>query len=373
MEKRERINRRVTSFSRGVGRMAVTIFLLAAFLAASSCSGTLKYKIRKPPKNDSNIAGRRETNLGGMAASYLYQHYPIYPDSNMQERVHGIGSSLAHVSERPNIRWDFVVIESDNPLSWSAPAGYVWISNGAVEHLKEDRYIAGVLAYQIGHVTAKHKYKSYRNRLIAKAILTGAQIGLATAGGIQAARGKYRSAAMFTGSAVALQAVHPAIKLVFKRYSKKDKLHAAQLAMRYLLRAGYNPEDYVKVLESLDRMGLYPGAVGTVVPDTELRIEHAKLFLGEIEGLEGLSIKRPEEEILVIKMQPVRESQPTVTRPSRKEESKGVYIGAEDYIRGGRKSAWDTYWKEVTTSGLVGLIPIHKKEEGAEEQVEEAA
>ncbi|MDD5084937.1 MAG: M48 family metalloprotease [Candidatus Omnitrophica bacterium] len=346
---------------------AVLLVLLILF---SGC-GPDKYKVRKVPGRSAKKAGGLESNLGSQAASYLYRYYPVHADETEQQRVRRIGSSLAAVSERPNLDWNFIVMTSDNVETWSAPAGYVWISSAAVDYLAEDDYLAAVLAHEIAHVVAKHKYGKIRNRMIASAIMTGAQIGCTTMSAVQASKGDYKSAMAFGGMAGGLQVAQPAVQMIFTRHRKKDELAADQLAMRYMLRAGYNPEKYVKVLGAVNvfdySYATQAGAAG-ISPETESRVSHAKQFLAELERLEGIKFAKPPGPELVIKMEPVTEAEtkepsaelpPPPPKVETKAEPKGVWINADDYIGG--RSAWQTYWDGLTKSGIIGLISSVKE------------
>lgn len=354
---------------------AVLIFIILF----SGC-GPDKYKVRKVPGRSTKKAGGFESSLGSQAASYLCQYYPVHNDETEQQRVRRIGVSLAAVSERPNLNWNFIVMSSDNIETWSAPGGYVWISSAAVDYLAQDDYLAAVLAHEIAHVVAKHKYGKIRNRKIISAVMTGAQIGCATMSAVQASKGNYKNAIAFGSMAGGLQMAQPAVQMMFMRHRKKDELAADQLAMRYMLRAGYNPESYIKVLGTVNLFDYsYATQAGTagISPETEGRISQAKQFLSELERLEGIKFAKPPAEGLIIKMEPVAEDEikeppaglPTPPPPPKvetKAEPKGVWINADDYMGG--RSAWQTYWSGLTKSGIIGLISSVKESRTASDK-----
>jgi len=67
-----------------------------------------------------------------------------------------VGMTVANVSERPNLAWTFVVLDTDGVNAFAAPGGIVHITRGALAMIRNEAELATVLGHEIGHVTSKH-------------------------------------------------------------------------------------------------------------------------------------------------------------------------------------------------------------------------
>ena len=63
---------------------------------------------------------------------------------------------LAKQSERPNLPWTFIVLDTDGVNAFAAPGGFVHITRGALGLVKNEAELAAVLGHEIGHVAHKH-------------------------------------------------------------------------------------------------------------------------------------------------------------------------------------------------------------------------
>ena len=59
-------------------------------------------------------------------------------------------------STRPNLNWQFVVLDTEGVNAFAAPGGFVHITKGLLGLMKNEAELAGVLAHEIVHVTEKH-------------------------------------------------------------------------------------------------------------------------------------------------------------------------------------------------------------------------
>jgi predicted Zn-dependent protease len=67
-----------------------------------------------------------------------------------------VGSWVAKHSARPELKWHFGVIDSQNINAFSAPGGYVFLTKGLYKTLNSEAELASVLAHEISHVVYKH-------------------------------------------------------------------------------------------------------------------------------------------------------------------------------------------------------------------------
>jgi predicted Zn-dependent protease len=148
----------------------------------------------------------------------------------MTAYVDRIGDELVSTSELPNLDFTFTVLDTPIVNAFALPGGYVYVTRGLVELANDEAELAGVMAHEIGHVTARHTAERYGSNVAA----TIANLGVAILGGAQAAQ------ATSAASAVALQS-----------YSRDQEFEADTLGVRYLARNSYDPEAMASFLTSL--------------------------------------------------------------------------------------------------------------------------
>lgn len=155
-------------------------------------------------------------------------------DPELSAYVTSIGNLLARTSELPNLNFTFTVLDTPIVNAFALPGGYIYLTRGLLALAENEAEVAGVLAHEIGHVTARHSAERYGNTVLAGAATTllGVLVGGPAA---QAAGG---------GAALALQS-----------YSRDQEFEADTLGVRYLSRAGYDPQGMSSFLEKLQAHG----------------------------------------------------------------------------------------------------------------------
>lgn len=103
-----------------------------------------------------NISEKDERTLGENISLQLMNELGVYQDAAVTKYVSLVGTVLAQASTRPNLQWQFVVLDTDGVNAYAAPGGIVHITRGALATMKTEAELAGVLAHEITHVTEKH-------------------------------------------------------------------------------------------------------------------------------------------------------------------------------------------------------------------------
>jgi predicted Zn-dependent protease len=156
----------------------------------------------------------------------------VYNDPELAKYVSDIGLSLAKLSERPNLPWQFTVVDQPAINAFALPGGFIYITRGILPFLQDEAELAGVLGHEIGHVTARHSVRQYTR----------------TVGGVAAlgALGVFVPAARPFG-----QISEQALGLLFLKYGRNDELQADQLGARYEASAGWDPAGVPGMLSTL--------------------------------------------------------------------------------------------------------------------------
>jgi len=157
----------------------------------------------------------------------------IYGDKAVQDYVARVGQALARTTELPGLDFTFTVLDSPVINAFALPGGYVYVTRGVLALASDEAELAGVLAHEIGHVTARHAAQRYSQQIVAGlgAAVLGT-VGVATDLGERAAEN---------------------LAAVLQSYSRDQEFEADTLGIRYLGRAGYAVEAMAGFLAKLDR------------------------------------------------------------------------------------------------------------------------
>jgi len=146
--------------------------------------------------------------------------------------VQAIGRSLAAVSDRQDIRYQFGVIREKTLNAFTLPGGTIYVHTGILDKATDDE-LACVIAHEVGHVAARHVVKHLQADLGFSVLL---QLAGAAGVGPESAR------------------VANSLYGLFSRgFSRQDELEADRLGIRYAKKAGYNPRGLVSFFEKLQQ------------------------------------------------------------------------------------------------------------------------
>ncbi len=148
-----------------------------------------------------------------------------------------VGRSVARNSDRPQIPYYFVGVDSNVYNAFACPGGIVFVTSALMRLMADESDLACILAHEIAHVSHKHALSSLRR---AKLIAGLGQITAATMSQADAASLKQ----MIDG----LQTV-----LFDQGLDKSMEFDADVSGMDFAYRTGYDPRGLIRVLEQLQR------------------------------------------------------------------------------------------------------------------------
>ena len=106
-----------------------------------------------------NVSEAEEAQIGRQIAGNLLGAAPLVRDDALQRYVNRVGRWVALQSERPDLNWQFGVIDTSDLNAFAAPGGYIFVTRGLYNKLNSEAELAGVLGHEIGHVLRKHHLK----------------------------------------------------------------------------------------------------------------------------------------------------------------------------------------------------------------------
>nr|WP_324257072.1 M48 family metalloprotease [Cellvibrio fontiphilus] len=156
-------------------------------------------------------------------------------DPGLTAYVQQVGKKLAAVSDRPNLPYEFVVLNNDVPNAWAMPGGKLAINRGLLVYLEDEAQLAAVLGHEIVHAAARHSAQQQTQN-----VLLGAGVLLA---GVAIAEKKPEYGMLGMGAmAVGAQAWQA-------KYGRNHELESDEVGMKYMAKAGYDAQAAVELQE----------------------------------------------------------------------------------------------------------------------------
>jgi predicted Zn-dependent protease len=191
------------------------------------------------------IGPEEEIKIGDDLASMILGAAPLVDNPAEQHYVNRLGMWLAQHTDRADLPWKFGVIDSEDVNAFSTPGGYVLISRGLFERVRNESELAGVLAHEIAHVVQKHHLHALQNEMRTSAV--------ADVGGSMVASGG-------VGGFLTEQVLKAGKTLYTRGLDKGDEYEADRMGVVIAARSGYSPYGLVGVLQTLsaeqDQKGL---------------------------------------------------------------------------------------------------------------------
>lgn len=190
----------------------VALVILLASCSTNPATGERQFTALMSPA--------QEQKVGAQEHKKITKQFGFYEDQAVTDYVRQVGASVAKNTERPDVRYQFFVLDSPIVNAFALPGGYVYVSRGLLALAGSEAELAAVLAHETGHITARHSAERYSHGVVTSlgAALLSAAVGDS---GISQAAG--------IGS-----------DLYIKSYSRSQENEADTLGIRYLSRAGYD-------------------------------------------------------------------------------------------------------------------------------------
>jgi predicted Zn-dependent protease len=157
---------------------------------------------------------------------------------------------LSRVTERPSLPYRVILYEGRDPNAAALADGRVYVSTGMLAWLaprpQAEDALAFVLAHELAHTTAQHLVDRYR--AISQQNLWASVIGAGLAAATANAGETARQLGDLGSKAAALVR-----DVVVSGFTQDQELEADQLGIRYVLRAGYDPQAALGLLDDFQR------------------------------------------------------------------------------------------------------------------------
>ena len=178
-----------------------------------------------------SLSPEQEIAIGLQSAPNMaQQHGGLHPDNNSQALVDNVGQKLINnsIARETPYKYEFHLLADPNTINaFALPGGQIFITYALFSKLENESQLAGVLGHEIGHVLGKHSNERITDSKFWQILTMGAS-------------------SIDLGS-VAQQVGHGSLL----KNGREDELESDELGVKFMIDAGYDPEEMIDVMEIL--------------------------------------------------------------------------------------------------------------------------
>jgi len=197
----------------------------------------------------------------------------FYIDPELTLYVSEVGQKLARVSDRPDLPYEFVVLNSSVPNAWALPGGKIAVNRGLLTKFEDEAQLASVLGHEIVHAAARHSVQRMQQGMLISAGVAGLGFALSD---------NEWAGLLMGGAAVGAQ-------LALAQYGQGDELESDHYGILYMKKAGYDPQAAVELQEiflelSKGQQAGFVGGLFATHPPSAKRVRENSKLVSEIGG-----------------------------------------------------------------------------------------
>lgn len=205
------------------------------------------------------VSLEKEIQIGAEYAQFFEQTARLVEDPVVVDYVDRVGQEIVKHSDA-KVPFVIKVVDTDEVNAFALPGGYFYVNKGLILEAEHESELAGVMAHEIAHVTARHATERMtKSQLMRFAALPALFVG-----------GYWTQVAMYQGLGMGLS-------LAVLGITRQSEAEADQLGTQYLWNTGYDPEGFISFFEKLQaREKEKPGKFASfwrTHPPVENRIE----------------------------------------------------------------------------------------------------
>lgn len=211
------------------------------------------------------------TALGLQAYEEILKKEKVSTDPEANALVRRVGERIA-VASGKDYEWRFTVIDAPKTINaFALPGGKVAVYTGILPVTQDEAGLAVVMGHEVAHATARHGAERMSQSTLLQGLALGGGVAL---GGGDPEKSRAIYGALGVGAAVG----------VVLPFSRKQESEADRIGLRYMARAGYDPEAAIPFWERMDaaaRGKQRPPEFLSTHPSGETRIRQIREWLPE--------------------------------------------------------------------------------------------
>jgi predicted Zn-dependent protease len=257
----------------------LAVLLVCASLLVPSCS-TVPYTGRS---RFTLLSDQEMQQMSLESWAEIQKQHPPSKDAQKTAMIDRVGKRIAAVVER-DYAWEFKLFQADDVVNaFCLPGGKVGFYTGILPVCRNEDGVAAVMGHEIAHAFAEHGNERVSQNVIAQGLMSGASLAL----GSQTSETKELIlGALGAGAQYG----------VLLPYSRSHESEADEIGLRFMIRAGYNPNEAVGLWERMAELskGKAPSEFFSTHPASEERAKRIRELIPQImEEEKGRIGKRP--------------------------------------------------------------------------------
>ena len=192
-----------------------------------------KRKLNSGPIASLSGSTEKEIRVGRQLAAEIEKGVKFVDDPIITEYVNRVGQNVVLHSDA-KIPFTIKVIDSDEVNAFALPGGFFYVNRGLILAADNEAELAGVMAHEIAHVTARHAMENQAKANVAE---VGMILGSIFLGG-------WPGVIFQNTAGLGLLAA-------FMKFSRSAEEEADKLGAQYLYAAGYDPTAMATMFEKL--------------------------------------------------------------------------------------------------------------------------
>lgn len=186
----------------------------------------------------------QEISLGKESDPSIVAQYGVYDHPKLQAFINEKGKKMGAISHRPNLNYEFKILDSEIVNAFAVPGGYVYFTRGIMAHFNNEAEFAGVLGHEIGHITARHSAKQYSKQMLTQILFIGGMV----------VSEDFRNLA---------DVAQQGIGLLFLKFGRDHETESDKLGVEYSTKIGYDAHEMAGFFNTLKRMSGGEGSLPT--------------------------------------------------------------------------------------------------------------
>ncbi len=209
--------------------LRLVISIIFILLIITSCQ-------RNPATGDNEInllSEKEEDAIGQNEHEKIVKQFGgLYQNERLNNYIDSLGNFLVSTSELSDKKFKFTVLDTPIINAFALPGGYVYLTRGLIYLCQNEAQLAGVIAHEIGHITARHSARRYTKTLGTNVLLQIFNI--------------------FSKNNFVNNLAGQSAQLYLLSYSRSQEYQADKLAVRYMVRAGFDAKEMANFLRIME-------------------------------------------------------------------------------------------------------------------------
>ncbi|HPE31742.1 MAG TPA: M48 family metallopeptidase [Parvularculaceae bacterium] len=182
------------------------------------------------------VSSGQMAQLAATAWTDLKKEQPTTKNRKYTDRMNRVAPKIITASGNNPADWEVQVFDSKELNAFALPGGKIGFYTGILDIMENDAQIATVMGHEVAHVNYNHAGERYSQSTLAQTGLTVAQVAVSGS--------QYQSQILgVLGAGATLGVILP--------FSRRHELEADKFGVRYMARAGYDPNEALRFWENM--------------------------------------------------------------------------------------------------------------------------